>query len=165
MAFPWPGKKDVREPGARPEFPSGLDLGDDDVPTASASKAENPLRAAAREPAARPSTALAAAHEGDELLALTQRLEGLGQLLDDAKEQVTSYLLHRESQSGSDDVSKTLARKFEALAERLEGSGGGRGLDQKLDALYGKIDQLTSASRTSGPASSGGSEGGGGGGV
>ncbi len=82
--------------------------------------------------------------------ALTQRLETLGKLLDEAKEQLTTYLLHRESQTSSDDISKALARKVDALAERLEQSGhpladGGRGLDQKLDALYGKIDQLANA--------------------
>ena len=97
------------------------------------------------------------------MLGLTQRLEGLGQLLDEAKEQVTSYLLHRDSQSGGDDVARALARKIEALAERLEqGSGGGHGLDQKLDALYGKIDQLASASaRSSAAAPSAGEAGGG----
>ena len=49
-------------------------------------------------------------------------------MVDEAKDQMTSYLLHRESQSGGDDS--------QALA---------RGLDRKLDALYGKIDQLASA--------------------
>ena len=66
-------------------------------------------------------------------------------MLDEAKEQVTSYLLHRESQSAGDDASQALARKVDALAERLEQGSGGRGLEQKLDALYGKIDQLASA--------------------
>ena len=45
-------------------------------------------------------------------------------MLDEAKEQVTSYLLHRESQSGGDDDARALARKIEALAERLEHGGG-----------------------------------------
>ncbi len=162
MAFPWQGKKDVRESGTRPEFPSSLDV-DDLSDSSSGSKGDNPLRTAARATSERQSP-----RDADELLSLTQRLEGLGQLLDEAKEQVTSYLLHRESQSGGgDDVSKTLARKFDALAERLE-QGGGRSLDQKLDALYGKLDQLASnASKaaSSSTASSGSSEGGSGGSV
>jgi len=138
MAFNWPGKKEVREPGAKLEFPAALAADIGEVP---AGKGENPLRVAAREASSRPS-----AGEADALAALTERLETLGQLLDEAKEQVTSYLLHRESLSSGDDASKALARKVDALAERLEqGSGGGRGLDQKLDALYGKIDQLASS--------------------
>ena len=83
-------------------------------------------------------------------------------MLDEAKEQVTSYLLHRESQSSGDDVSKALARKVDALAERLEQGSGGRGLDQKLDALYGKIDQLASAvPRGGSAAAASGGDGGG----
>jgi hypothetical protein len=51
---------------------------------------------------------------------LTQRLEDLGRLVEEAREQVTSYLLHRESQSADNDTAKLLARKVDALAERLE---------------------------------------------
>ena len=154
MAFTWPGKKEGREPGAKPEFPAALEADIDDV---AGGKGENPLRSAAREPASRPS-----AGDADALAALTQRLETLGQLLDEAKERVTSYLLHRESQSSGDDVSKVLARKVDALAERLEqGSGGGRGLDQKLDALYGKIDQLAGAIPRGASASAASGDGGG----
>ncbi|MEI8372236.1 MAG: hypothetical protein WCJ35_05280 [Planctomycetota bacterium] len=145
MAFPWTGKKEVREPGAKPEFPAAFEADISELP---GGKGENPLRSVAREAPSRPS-----AGDSDPLPALTQRLENLGQLLDEAKEQVTSYLLHRESQSSGDDVSNALARKVDALAERLEqGSGGGRGLEQKLDALYGKIDQLANATARGGSA-------------
>jgi hypothetical protein len=145
MAFSWPGKKDVREPSAKPEFPSALEA---ELAEAPAGKGENPLRSASRETAARPT-----AGDADPLPALTQRLETLGQLLDEAKEQVTSYLLHRESQSSAEDASKLLARKVEALAERVE-QGSGRGLEQKLDALYGKLDQLASAASRGAPSAS-----------
>jgi hypothetical protein len=150
MAFTWPGgKKEVREPGAKPEFPEALAALEAEGAEVPASKSPNPLRTAAREAPSRP-----AGGESDPLPALTQRLETLGQMLDQAKEQVTSYLLHREAQSSGDDVSKVLARKVDALAERLEhGSGGGRGLDQKLDALYGKIDQLAAGIARGGGAS------------
>jgi DNA-binding ferritin-like protein len=155
MAFTWPGKKEPREAGAKPEFPEALAALESDVAEAPAGKGPNPLRTAARE-APRP-----AAGENDPLPVLTQRLETLGQMLDEAKDQVTNYLLHRESQSSGDDVAKALARKVDALAERLE-QGGGRGLDQKLDALYGKIDQLASSPRGGATtASAGGGEGGG----
>ena len=154
MAFNWPGKKETREPGAKPEFPSAFDT---DLPEATIVKGENPLRSAARETAPR-----VAAGNADVLALLTQRLETLGQMLDETKELFTSYLLHRESQTSGDDVSKDLARKVEALAERLEQSSGSRGLDQKLDALYGKIDQMPAAiPRGGSPASSSGGEGGG----
>ncbi len=152
MAFNWPGKKEVREPAAKPEFPEALEALEPDLPAAPA-KGPNPLRSAAREAPARDAAARGSAGESDPLPALTQRLETLGQLLDEAKEQVTSYLLHRESQSAGDDVSKVLARKVDALAERLE-QGSGRGLDQKLDALYGKIDQLAAAIPRGGSAAS-----------
>ena len=153
MAFNWPGKKEVREAGAKPEFPAALEA---DLADVSGGKVENPLRAVSREAAPRPS-----AGDADALAALTQRLETLGQLLDEAKEQVTSYLLHRESQSSVDDASKALFRKVDALAERLEQGSGGRGLDQKLDALYGKIDQLANAAARGGSASPAGTDGGG----
>jgi hypothetical protein len=154
MVFNWPGKKEVREAGAKPEFPAALEA---DIAEVTGGKAENPLRAVSREAAPRPS-----ASDADALAALTQRLETLGQLLDEAKEQVTSYLLHRESQSSGDDAAKALVRKVDALAERLEQGSGGRGLDQKLDALYGKIDQLANAaahggSPSAGPGADGGS--------
>ena len=157
MAFNWPGKKETREPGAKPEFPSAFEA---DLPEATVVKGENPLRSAARETAARSSVGNA-----DALATLTQRLETLGRMLDEAKEQVTSYLLHRESQSSGDDVAKALARKVDALADRLEQGPGSRGLEQKLDALYGKIDQLAGAVArvSSAPAPSG--DGGGGSGV
>ncbi len=157
MAFNWPGKKEAREPAAKPEFPAALAA---DIAEGPAGKGENPLRVAAREPASRSS-----AGDGDALVALTQRLENLGQLLDEAKEQVTSYLLHRESQSSGDSSSNALARKVEALAERLEQGSGGRGLDQKLDALYGKIDQLANAIPRGGAAGAASAGEGGGSGV
>ena len=119
-------------------------------------KGENPLRVAAREATSRPP-----ADDADALAALTKRLETLGQLLDEAKEQVTSYLLHRESQSSADDAAKALARKLDALAERIEQGSGGRGLDQKLDALYGKIDQLANAIPRGGSAAAASGDGGG----
>ena len=158
MAFNWSNKKEVREPVAKPEFPEALEADIAEVP---GGKGENPLRSVAREGALR-----SAAAGGEALTALTERLETLGQLLDEAKEQVTSYLLHRESQSAGDDVSRVLARKVDALAERLEqGSGGGRGLDQKLDALYGKIDQLANAIPRGGSASAASGGDGGGSGI
>ena len=154
MAFNWPGKKDVRESGGKPEFPSALEA---DIANAPAGKGENPLRSAARETTSR----TAGGGSGNALVSLTERLEGLGQLLDEAKEQVTAYLLHRESQCGDDP--NVLARKVNALAERLEQGPGSRGLEQKLDALYGKIDQLSSAVSRGGaaPSASGGDGGGG----
>jgi len=158
MAFPWTGKKEVREPGTKPEFPAAFEADDADVP---GSKGENPLRSIVREAPSRPPVG-----DGDPLPALTQRLENLGRLLDEAKEQVTSYLLHRESQSADDDVSHALARKVDALAERIDqGSGSGRGLEQKLDALYGKIDQLANATARGGPSPAAPSGNGGGSGI
>jgi hypothetical protein len=137
MAFPWTGKKDTREPGAKPEFPAALEADIQETPDI---KGENPLRSVAADS---PSRSVAGA--ADPLAALTERLEALGRMMDDAKEQVTSYLLHRESLSSGDSASKSLARKVEALAERLEQGSGSRALEQKLDALYGKIDQLSNA--------------------
>jgi hypothetical protein len=153
MAFTWPGgKKENREQGAKPEFPAALEA---DLPDAPAGKGENPLKAVAREGGSRPAG-------GDTLTALTQRLEKLGQLLDEAKDQVTAYLVHRESQSAGDDASRALAGKFDALTDRLEqvAGGGGRGIEQKLDALYGKIDQLANAIPRSGAAPAAAAEGG-----
>ena len=115
MAFPWTGKKDSREGGARPEFPAALEA---DLPEAAVDRSENPLKSATREPA-RPANG----NRSDPLPALTQRLEDLGRLLEEAREQVTSYLLHRESLSSGDDSARLLARKVEALAERLERGG------------------------------------------
>lgn len=157
MAFNWPAKKDVREPGAKPEFPAALEA---DIAEPAGGKGPNPLRSVAREVPSRPA---ATAGDAEALAALTERLENLGQLLDQAKDQVTSYLLHRESQSSGGEASKALARKVDALAERLEqGSGGGRGLEQKIEALHGKIDQLANATPrgTSAGAASGGNGGG-----
>ncbi len=151
MAFPWPGKKDAPV-GTRPEFPAALE---DDMPEAQAIKADNPLKSAARETAQPPGRPLPARGESDPLPVLTERLEILGRMLDEAKEQVTSYLLHRESQSGRDDDTRVLARKIESVAERLEHAGG-RGLEQKLDALYGKVDQLAAATAGSASALAGG---------
>ena len=149
MAFNWPGqKKEIREAGAKPEFPEALAGLNADMAEPPVAKAVNPLRSAAREAAPH-----SAAGDTDPLAALTQRLETLGQLLDEAKDQVTSYLLHRESQTSGDDASKALVRKVDALTEKLEQGSGGRGLDQKLDALYGKIDQLAAAAARGGSAS------------
>jgi pyrroloquinoline quinone (PQQ) biosynthesis protein C len=152
MAFNWPGKKEVREAAAKPEFPTALEA---DIAEVTGDKGENPLRSVVRESLPRASTTNA-----DTLAALTERLETLGKMLDEAKEQVTSYLLHRESQSES-DASKVLVRKVDALAERLEQGSGGRGLDQKLDALYGKLDQLANAAGRSDTASAASSGNGG----
>ena len=119
MAFPWTGKKESREGGARPEFPAALEA---DLPEAAidkADKSENPLKSSAHGPAPRPANG----GRSDPLPALTQRLEDLGRLLEEAREQVTSYLLHRESLSSGDDSARLLARKVEALAERLERGG------------------------------------------
>jgi hypothetical protein len=111
MAFTWPGgKKEVREPGAKPEYPEALEALETELAPAPAAK---PLRTAAREAAGRTSA-------GDPLPAIIEGLETLGQMLEGAKEQVTSYLLHRESQSTGDDGSKVLARKVDAVAERLD---------------------------------------------
>jgi len=154
MAFPWTGKKDTREAGAKPEFPAALEA---DLAELPGDKGENPLRSVARETVPR-----LAAGDSDPLPALTQRLETLGQLLEEAKQQVTSYLLHRESQSSGEEASSALARKVDALAARLEqGSGGSRGVEQKLDALYGKIDQLANAAARGGSAAVSGGDGGG----
>src|SRR5580693_5094876 len=110
MAFPWPGQKKDAPTGARPEFPAALEA---DLPEALPAKTDNPLKSAVRDAATRPKNG-----ESDPLPVLTERLETLGRLLDEAKDQVTSYLLHRESQSGGDDDARALARKMEALAER-----------------------------------------------
>ena len=147
MAFPWPGKKESL-PGAKPEFPTAFDLG---PASDSDSKSDGPAKTAP--PAAVPVA------DDDELLVLTQRLEHLGGLLDQAKDQVTSYLIHRESQSGGDPA-KAMARKIEALLEQLSG-GGGRGVDQKLDAIYGRLDQLASAAPRAAAASASSGDGGG----
>ena len=144
MAFPWTGKKDVREGGGKPEFPSALDLPD------FAAKEDNPLKSA-REPTPPP----VSGGRQDPLPALTQRLEDLGRLVEEAREQVTSYLLHRESLSGNDDSARLLARKVDALAERLEqggaavtASGGerdGSTNDAALKTTIKSIDSLKDA--------------------
>jgi hypothetical protein len=154
MAFPWPGKKDVHETGSKPEYPSALELGFPDLPGTKAepvAKVESGPKADPRDRGGAPS----AEQSPDQLLALTQRLEHLGQLLDEAKEQVTSYLLHRESQTAGADPARAMAMQLDTLVEKLgQVSGGGHGVDQKLDAIYGKLDQL---SRSAPAGSSGGS--------
>jgi hypothetical protein len=116
MAFPWTGKKDVREGGVKPEFPTALEA---DLPEAAA-MGDNPLKPVPRPPAPRPANS----GQTDPLPALTERLEDLGRLLEEAKEQVTSYLLHRESLAGGDNANRLLVRKIEALTERLSQGGG-----------------------------------------
>ena len=137
MAFPWPGQKKDAPVGARPEFPAALEA---ELPEALPAKADNPLKSATREPIARPKNG----SESDPLPALTERLETLGRMLDEAKERVTSYLLHRESQAGTEDDARELGRKIEALAEKLE-QGSGQALEHKLNALCDKIGQLAGA--------------------
>ena len=143
MAFPWTGKKDIREGGGRPEFPSALEA---DLPEVAA-KEDNPLKSASRDPAPRSGSG----GRQDPLPALTQRLEDLGRLLEEAREQVTSYLLHRESLTGNDDSARLLARKVDALAERLEqggaaatASGGERESSTKDAALKTTIKSIDS---------------------
>ena len=147
MAFNWPGKKDAREPGAKPEFPAALEA---DIAEAPSGKGENPLRAVAREAKSRPSHG-----GGDALAELTERLETLGQMLDGAKEQVTSYLLHRESQSAGADQGKSTDEKFDGLLDKMVSYG------LVLDAIHRKVEQLASA----GPRSTASSGDGGGAGV
>ncbi len=147
MAFPWTGKKDIREGGARPEFPAALES---DLPEASldkADKCENPLKSSARDPAPRQANG----GRSDPLPALTQRLEDLGRLVEEAREQVTSYLLHRESLSSGDDSTRLLVRKVDALAERLEqggsaatASGGERDIGTNDAALKTTIKSIES---------------------
>jgi hypothetical protein len=149
MAFPWTGRKDIREGGAKPEFPTALEA---DLPEA-AVKGDNPVKSASRGPGPR----VANGGQADPLPILTERLEDLGRLLEEAKEQLTSYLLHRESLSGGDDSARLLVRKVEALTERLEqcgststGSSAGEGHGGTNDAalkanfrpVVEKIEQL-----------------------
>jgi hypothetical protein len=151
MAFPWTGKKEVREGGARPEFPAAFEA---DLPESAsesaAIKSDNSTKFAARDSVSRPSSG------GDPLPALTQRLEDLGRLLEEAREQVTSYLLHRESLSSGDDDARLLARKIDSLAEQIERGGvgaasaserdGGTGDGgAKLEAKLKSIDSLKDA--------------------
>jgi hypothetical protein len=147
MAFNWPGKKEVREPAAKAEFPAALEADIAEVP---ASKGENPLRVAAREPAARPP-----AGDADALAALTERLETLGKLLDGTKEQVTSYLLHRDSQLAGADQGKSTDEKFDGMLDKMVSYG------LVLDAIHRKVEQLVSAGPRSAPAAAAGGEGGG----
>ncbi len=49
MAFNWPGKKEVREPGAKPEFPEALEVVEPDLAEVPSGKGQNPLRTASRE--------------------------------------------------------------------------------------------------------------------
>ena len=128
MAFNWPGKKEGREAVAKPEFPAALEADIDDLP---AGKAENPLRVAAREAPPRP-----AAGDADTLAALTERLENLGKLMDEAKEQVTSYLLHRESQSAGADQGRSADAKFDGMLDKMASHG------LVLDAIHRKVEQL-----------------------
>ncbi len=146
MAFTWPGKKEVREPVAKAEFPAALEADIAEVP---ASKGENPLRVAAREAPTRPP-----AGEADALAALTERLEDLGKLLDGTKEQVTSYLLHRESQLAGGDQGKSTDEKFDGLLDKMVSYG------LVLDAIHRKVEQLVSAGPRSAPAVAGGEGGG-----
>jgi hypothetical protein len=147
MAFPmWPGKKDVREPAPTPkrEFPEGIVEGEksDQVP----SRGQPPFP-----------TPESPATEDAGLRELIQRLGQLGQLLDQANEQVTAYLLQRPKPAQEMSGVGALGARLDALCEKLlqAGDGGNRSVDQKLDALYGKLDQLAA----SGAGRSGGSGG------
>jgi hypothetical protein len=140
MAFNWSGKKESREPGVKPEFPAALEADLEELP---AGKVENPLRVAAREAPSRPAVA-----DADTLAALTQRLETLGQLLEGAKEQVTSYLLHRESQAAGAGQDKSTDEKVDGLLDKMVSYG------LVLDAIHRKVDQLASASPRSSAAAS-----------
>ncbi len=141
MAFNWPGKKEVRDPAGKAEFPAALEADMVELP---AGKGEKPLRVAAREITVRPSPA-----DGDSLAALTERLETLGELLDGAKEQVTSYLLHCESQSAGADQGKSRDEKFDGLLDKMVSYG------LMLDAIHRKVDQLASAGPRPAAASAG----------
>jgi hypothetical protein len=131
MAFPRFGKKDPPEPGATREYPAGAEAG-----------LADDLGKAAED---RPAGLQAAARDDGPLVALTERLEHLGRLLDQARDQVTAYLVDRESKLAEADSGKALARRFDSLAAKIEQLPGGRSLDQKLDALYGKLEQVAAA--------------------
>jgi hypothetical protein len=154
MAFSWPTKKETPESvRAKPDFPSDLDLPGATASTAASQPASRPSGTAGPLKA-RPLDAPSPS-DADALASLTERLENLGKLVDQAKEQVTSYLLHRESQSSGED-SAEMSRRFDILAEKLEqlSGGSGRQLEQKLDALYGKIDTLSRGAMSSGSSGS-----------
>jgi hypothetical protein len=116
------GKKEPPPAGAKREFPAALEAGLPEEAVEAAPAQRKGSDAPAR-PAATPG-AVAASPQDSPLVALTERLEHLGRLLDQARDQVTAYLVDRE-----------------AKLDRLSG-GSNRGMDQKLDALYGKLDQV-----------------------
>jgi hypothetical protein len=132
------GKKDPPPAGTKREYPAALEAG---LPEDAVEADRDAAGAAPRH--ASPRTAPAAAAEDGPLAALTGRLEHLGRLLDQARDQVTAYLVDRESK-----------------LDQLSGSPG-RGVEQKLDALYGKLDQVAmSVSRAPAPSAASGEGGG-----
>ena len=108
-----------------------------------------PLVTAVREPAA-------AVESAESLEELTERLEKLDKLMNQTKGQLLSYLVHRDSQSGSADSGKLVGDQFEGLVEKLVAFG------RTLDAIYGKVNQLANAApraRLRGLAGDGGGPG------
>jgi hypothetical protein len=86
------------------------------------------------------------------LQALTDSLGEISRMLDQTNHQVLEYLVHRDAQSGEGGAAGgEMGEQLAALADVLKqlGDNGPKGLDQKLDALYGKLDQLASGSRGS----------------
>jgi hypothetical protein len=160
MAFPWPGKKDAPDPAAAPkrEFPAGLDLdSSDDVksetPKGESPKGGMPKGAAERRVSSSAKPSPSEPKSDEKLHTLSERLEQLGRLLDQSKDQVLSYLLHRESEAGGGEA---LLRKLDSVTAKLDQLAGGTG--RTLDALYGKLDQLSatpSRGGGEGPAAAG----------
>ncbi len=156
MAFNWPGKKEGREPGAKPEFPAALEADIAEVPGGKGelgSQELGRLRVAARDSAPRE----AAGQDSDPLSKLTQRLESLGHSVDATKDQLQSYQAHRESQSAGADQEKSSDEKLDGLLDKVVSHG------LMLDAIHRKVDQLASAAPRSAaaaaPVASGGNGG------
>jgi len=132
------GKKEPPPAGAKREFPAALEAGlPDDVAEAVPAERKGPDAPARSLPVAGP---LASSPQAGPLATLTERLEHLGRLMDQARDQVTAYLIDREA-------------KFDQLS-----GAPGRGMEQKLDALYGKLDQVALSVSRAAPASAGQAE-------
>ena len=139
LPFSWPGKKDGPEAAAgsssKFEFPEGL-------------AAEAAPESARPHDGGRPhdsGPSLAEKDDAAQLQDLTARYGQLSMLLEQANQQVLSYLIERHSQAAAGaSPDAALDKKLDACMSKLElmavGSAGA--LAAKFDALAGKLEKL-----------------------
>ncbi len=131
MAFPdifGQKKKDSPEPTPAPKRETPSWLGEsEDAPASSA---------APREPMA---VRAVAEDSGESLSELTDRLERLDKVMNQTKEQVLAYLLHRDAKPAGGDQGKSADEKFDGMLDKMVSYG------LVLDAIHRKVDQLASA--------------------